>query len=429
MKRIAILVIVLALALGGFGLWYGHASGSPAENYRTAAVQRGDLAATISATGTLEPEEVVDVGAQVAGMIKNFGPDPRDKNKVVDYGTPVEPGTVLAEIDESIYEAQVEQARANLQRAEADLLQMQAKVTQSERDWERAKSLHQTRGVISDVDYDTAQATYLSAKSALAVGQAAVAQNKAALKQAEVNLGYCTIKSPVKGVIVDRRVNVGQTVVSSLNAPSLFLIAKDLRRMQIWASVNEADIGQIHVGQPVRFTVDAYPNEQFKGEVSQVRLNAAMTQNVVTYTVVVTTDNPSGKLLPYLTANLEFEVSRRANALLVANAALRWQPQAQQVAPDAEKLAKAAARDRPSGKTADTAEAAGRGTVWVRDGNYVRPIRVVTGLTDGAMTELVGGDLPEGAQVVVGTARPEQTGANSATNPFTPQLFGNKKGA
>ena len=159
--------------------------------------------------------------------------------------------------------------------------------------------------MISDADYDIALADYDTARSALAVGEASVVQAEAALRQAEINLGYTTIRSPVKGVIVDRRVNIGQTVVASLNAPSLFLIAKDLTRMQVWASVNEADIGRIRAGQTVRFTVDAFPGETFVGEVAQVRLNATMTQNVVTYTVVVTADNPEGRLLPYLTANLQ----------------------------------------------------------------------------------------------------------------------------
>src|SRR5206468_12680769 len=183
--------------------------------------------------------------------------------KVIDYGTPVAPNTILAEIDKSVYQSQVDQSKANLERAEADLLQMQAKLTQADRDWERAQALGKTKGTISDADYDTAQANYLTAKANVEVGRAAIGQAKANLKQAEINLGYCTIKSPVKGVIVDRRVNVGQTVVSSLNAPSLFLIAKDLKRLQVWASVNEADIGNVFSGQAVTFTVDAFPDRVF----------------------------------------------------------------------------------------------------------------------------------------------------------------------
>src|SRR5206468_9275364 len=214
---------------------------------------------------------------------------------------------------------QLAQAKAGEQRARADLLQMKAKVTQTERDWNRAQQLGPGHGnAISATDYDTAKAVYETAKSALGVGEAAILQAQtdvtraaAALKQAQTNFGYTTIRSPVKGVIIDRRVNVGQTVVASLNAPSLFLIAKDLTRLQIWTSVNEADIGQIRQGQPAHFTVDAYPHETFAGVVSQIRLNATMTQNVVTYTVVVDTDNAHGKLLPYLTANVRFEVNRR----------------------------------------------------------------------------------------------------------------------
>jgi HlyD family secretion protein len=163
------------------------------------------------------------------------------------------------------------------------------------------------------------------------VGEAAILQAKAGLAQAEAvlrraqrNLGYCTITSPVKGVIIDRRVNIGQTVVASLNAPSLFLIAKDLTRMQVWVAVNEADIGKIRPGQPVTFTVDAFQGETFRGEVGKIRLNASMTQNVVTYTVEIITDNASGRLLPYLTANVQFELSRASYVLMVPNAALRW---------------------------------------------------------------------------------------------------------
>ena len=181
--------------------------------------------------------------------------------------------------------------------------------------------------------YEIAQANVAVGEAAIVQSRNAVAQAQATLQRGQRNLSYCTIKSPVKGVIIDRRVNIGQTVVSSLNAPSLFLIAKDLKRMQVWVSVNEADVGSIHPGQPVSFTVDAYPGKIFRGEVGKIRLNATMTQNVVTYTVEVITDNSSGKLLPYLTANAQFELSQHNNVLLVPNAALRWCPQPEQVTP------------------------------------------------------------------------------------------------
>ena len=415
MKKLLVLLLLLGAVVGATGLWYAGRGPAAGPTYRTAAVKRGPLVASISATGTLQPEEVVDVGAQVAGMIKNFGADPRDSTKAIDYTTPVEAGTVLAEIDDSIYRAQVEQAEANVEKARADLSQMEAKVGQAERDWNRVQLLGRTRGIVSDLDTDTAQAAVTVAKAGLGVGRATLKQAESALRQAKINLGYCTIRSPVKGVIVDRRVNVGQTVVASLNAPSLFLIAKDLKRMQIWASVNEADIGQIQPGQPVRFTVDAHPTETFTGQVAQIRLNASMTQNVVTYTVIVTTDNSSGRLLPYLTANLQFEVGRRSDALLVPSAALNWQPSKTQIAPDAD------AKD-------DDEPGSNRGTVWVQDGEFVRPIAVQTGLSDNTNTEIVAGELQDKTRIVVGATSGAQRAAAEGGSPFTPQMFKGKKG-
>jgi HlyD family secretion protein len=476
MKSILTLLLILGIAGAGLGWWYFNSNGNHPTAFRTVPIERGDIQATISATGTIEPEEVIDVGAQVAGQIKNFGRDPRDSSKPIDYGSEVEENTVLAQIDDAIYKSQLDQSKANLQKSEADLVQMRAKLRQAERDWSRARELGPRRA-ISDQDYDTMQATYETQKSALGVGEATVAQAKANLEQARINLGYTTIQSPVKGVIIDRRVNVGQTVVASLNAPSLFLIAKDLKRMEVWASVNEADVGHIHKGQPVKFTVDAFPGEAFRGEVAQIRLNASMTQNVVTYTIVVATDNSSGRLLPYLTANLQFEVEKRLQALLVPNGALRYRPKPEQMVPEArENLSKTSGR-RPTGggtekssttvakppskdseksqradkilkakaekAAADQKKAAApasnvapasaerpameRGTLWVDDNGFARPIRVRVGLTDGLMTEVQGEDLKDGMEVIVGELRPGGGTAGGTTNPFTPQFFGNKK--
>ena len=248
------------------------------------------------------------------------------------------------------------------------------------------------------------------AKANLGVGKAAivqakgtVAQAEATLKRAQQNLSYCTIKSPVKGVIIDRRVNIGQTVVASLNAPSLFLLAKDLTRMQVWVSVNEADIGRIKPGQPVTFTVDAYPGEVFVGEVGKVRLNATMTQNVVTYTVEIITDNSNGKLLPYLTANVTFIVGERKDVLLVPNAALRWTPQVSQVAPEfrgnPEKAPgpEAPAQAKPPAKAGKEEQA--RGAVYVPQGTLVRPVYVTLGLSDGSQMEVESSELKEGTVI------------------------------
>jgi len=348
MKILIALVVTILLLVGGW-LLYVKLTAPPAFAYRTAEVKRGDLLATISATGTLEPEEVVDVGAQVAGQILQFGTDPHNPNKVIDYGTEVEEGTVLAKIDPSLYEADVIQQQANLdqstaneQHAEADQVQANAKLVEATNNWNRAQKVGAApRGPLTESDYDAYQSAFVGAQAAVTVAQASITQAKAAITQAQAsldrskrNLDYCTIKSPVKGTIIDRRVNVGQTVVSSLNAPSLFLIAKDLKKIQVWASVNEADVGNVHSGQNVTFGVDAFPGEPFKGNVNKVRLNAQMTQNVVTYTVEVNTDNETGKLLPYMTANVAFEVDHKTNVVLVPNAALRWFPQQQEIAPE-----------------------------------------------------------------------------------------------
>jgi HlyD family secretion protein len=438
MKLIPAALVALVVVTGTAAVWLRHAASGPAVTYRSVAVERGELIAVISASGVIEPEEVVDVGAQVAARIRNLGVDPHDSSRPIDYGTRVEQGTVLLQLDDDLFVSEVEQARAamgreqaNVQRAEADLQQARAKLHQAEREWTRARKLGNS-AAISALDFDIAQANFETSKAALGVCEAAVlqarkavAQAQATLKRAETNLGYTTIKSPVNGVIIDRRVNVGQTVVASLNAPSLFLIAKDLTRMQVWASVNEADIGKIHAGQSVRFSVDSYPGETFRGEVLQRRLNASMTQNVVTYTVVVATDNTAGRLLPYQTANLQFEYKRtRADAMLVPNAALRWKPQPNYVAPECRAQFNHQKRKRQAGDK--PSEASNRGVVWVegKDG-YVRPVMLRLGLTDGSLTEVVEGELEEGAPVVLGVQHGEDDA--KTVNPFAPQIEKAKK--
>jgi HlyD family secretion protein len=440
-KRILLAGIMLVAATAAAGTWLMLRGNGQAVAYRTAPAQRGDLLVAISATGTVEPEEVIDVGAQVAGQILAFGKD--TNGRTIDYGSTVDPGMVLARIDDSVYaadaaqaEAQVQSARAGLQRAKADLGQLQAKLQQAERDWDRARKLGPSEA-LAEASFDAYRSAYDSAVANVEVGRAAIRQAEAAVAQAEAalskarrNLGYCTISSPVKGVIVDRRVNIGQTVVSSLNAPSLFLIAKDLTRMQVWVAVNEADIGRIRPGQKVSFTVDAFPDEVFQGEVGKVRLNASMTQNVVTYTVEVITDNSNGRLLPYLTANVQFEMSRRNGVLIVPNAALRWTPSTEQIAPDARDAranAGAARRDK-GGKPGAPAtagsmgESAGRGTVWVPEGDYVRPIPVMAGISDGSMTEVEAPALGEGQEVVVGVQPAGTAAAQETRNPFAPSF-------
>jgi HlyD family secretion protein len=430
MKTLFGLVVALGLVAGGVGSWYWNSAHQTIAKYRNATVERGDLVIAISANGTIEPEEVVDVGAQVVGRIKAFGRDPKDASRPIDYGTPVVEGTVLAQIDDATYQSELEQARANLKHAEADQLRSTAKLNQAERDWRRAENLSR-KGQIPASEVDQFRANLEIARSEQALAEAAIDQAKAALKKAEISLGHTVIRSPIKGIVLDRRVNVGQTVVSSMNAPSLFLIAKDLTRMQVWASVNEADIGNIHPGQAVKFSVDAYPGETFHGTVVQIRLNASMTQNVVTYTVVVNADNSSGKLLPYLTANLQFQVSERKDVLLVPNAALRWRPTPRMVEPSLRKTfynseLRTKAAPRRSSSTRSEEDGSTSGMLWVvadAEQGLVRPIAVKVGLSDGVTTEITSADLAEGTEVVVGETRVPR---GTMKLPFLPKLGKNQ---
>ncbi len=448
--RKAVIALVLVLVVGGSAAWYVRRDNAQSVSFRTAQVTRGDLLVSIGATGTVEPEEVIDVGAQVAGRIVSFGKD-ADGN-TVDYTSPVKANMVLAQIDDTVYAAQVaeataqlQQAQAAVQTAQATLKQSQAKLYQAQRDWERAQKLGPASEALAQTTYDSYQSAFEVAQANVGVSQADIAQAQASLAQAQAaqkraqqNLDYCTIRSPVDGVIIDRRVNTGQTVVASLNAPSLFLLAKDLTHMQVWVAVNEADIGKIHPGQPVSFTVDAFPGETFKGEVAKVRLNASMTQNVVTYTVEITTDNSSGRLLPYLTANVQFELKRLNDVLMVPNAALRWMPTADQIAPAVREAAKTKGADskRPAGvnpgNPASAGRAAqgssasdsvtGRANLWVLDGKYVKPVPVRTGQSDNLMTQVQGDGVTDGLVVVTGVQAPTNVSSTDTTNPFAPRF-------
>jgi HlyD family secretion protein len=418
-----VIAIAIVILVGGAGAGWWWMRSDHKLSFRTVVVKRGDVAATISATGTIEPIEVVDVGAQVAGLIKAFGTDAA--GKTIDYGSVVEEGAMLAKIDESVYAADLSVAKAGELTAAANLEQMKAKLDQAGAEWKRAQELYNNK-LMAQVDYDTDKANYEIARANVSVARSGIAQAQAALDKAQRNLDFCLIKSPVKGVIIDRRVNIGQTVVSSFNAPSLFLIAKDLTKMQIWVAVNEADVGRIIPGTPVTFTCDAFPGRQFEGAVGKVRLNATMTQNVVMYTVEVNTENPDNTLLPYLTANVHFMVRNETNVLLVPNAALRWSPSSPAQITTAARSGNPV--DPPAGNSpADTnSSKPGKGSrnrqgiVWLKEGSFVRPVEVKIGTSDGSNTAIATGNLQEGQEVVTG----ETTGqAQAATkNPFVPQL-------
>jgi HlyD family secretion protein len=383
-KATLVLFTVIGI-LVAVGVYRIRRAGESVTSFRTTVVQRGDLFSTVGAKGTVEPEEVVDVGAQVVGRIKALGIDPNDpaKSRCVDHGSLVYDGTVLALIDDAVYRAQLDHAEAALQWAQAELAQAQAQLDQTEKDLRRALNLVPLHA-IAECDYEAAMTSHSSSVANVAAAKATIRQNEALVQLARTNLDYTVIRSPVPGIILDRRVNIGQTVMASFNTPSLFLIAKNLRRMQVRAAVSETDIGRIRLDMPVQFTVDACPNDVFCGKVANIRLNGIMRQDSVAYTVIVPADNTQGKLLPYLTASLHFELDRRPNVLMVASAALRWRPRPQQVLPKGRKL---------KGKY---------DCLWVKDGEFVRPIEVQAGFSNGLMTEIGGSEVKEGINVIDG---------------------------
>ncbi len=424
------LVIVLGI-LGGIGYWaYKKISASQDTevHFRSVMVKPGTITVSISASGTVEPEKLVDVGAQVAGLIVEFGLD--ENGNPVDYGSPVKAGNVLAHIDDSLYaaelkqnEARVLQAQAAIVSSEAELQQQRAKLELAEINWKRAQTLYKSHA-IAEADYDNAKSVFHTAEAAVAVSQASILQAKAELASAEAqrdyakrNLGYCVITSPVDGIIIDRRVNIGQTVVSSMSAPSLFLIAKDLSKMQVWVSVNEADIGRIQPGQDVEFTVDAFPQDRFVGTVGKIRLNASLSSNVVSYIVEVNTDNSSNRLLPYLTANVSFIEARRENALRLPSAALRYIPPEVLVAEaDLKYLPDTSATAVPPGTRTE-------GVVWVLDtaANEINAVPVKLGAFDGIYYEVLNG-VKDGEQVVTGIEVAAAAASEEETNPFLPKF-------
>lgn len=415
MKRWIIgLLVVAALGVAGYFGYRHYAAGKTVDpRYRTGKVERGDVVQVVRATGTIQPIRMVQVGTQVNGPINKL---------YVDYNSRVKAGDLVAQIDPTTYEARLAQDQANLAQSQATVEQTQAKLTQAEKELERARKLT-ARDMISQADLDTATATRDVLTAQLKVSQAAVAQAEASLRLSRANLGYTTIRSPVDGVVINRKVSEGQTVVASMTAQTLFLIATDLRRIQVEASIPEADIGNIALGQQVTFTVDAF-DMAFTGTVTQIRMAAETVQNVVTYPVVIQADNPDTKLFPSMTADIVCEIARHENVLKIPNAALRFKPEE-----PADKSADPAAMERKT--TRKTSPKTERGPkVWIEkpDGSGVNPVFVSLGVTDGIFTELKqAGTLAEDQEVITGLLT--TTDNDKTVNPFTPQMPGNARRA
>ncbi len=416
-------IAAILIAAGAAAAFWTRSGPDAGVTYRTVKVEKGDLEAVVSATGALSAVTTVEVGTQVSGLISKI---------MVDFNDTVRKGQVIAQLDTTLLQSSVQDAEASYERTQADL-------HQAERDFTRFQSLHQ-QGIAADADFNSAQYQ-------LEVAKASMKSAEASLDRARRNLSFATIMAPVDGTVVERDVDVGQTVAASFSSPRLFTIANDLSEMQILASVDESDIGQIKEGQTVRFTVKAYPDERFNGTVKQVRLQSTTDQNVVSYTVVVNVKNPDGRLLPGMTATVEFLVASATDVLKVPNAALRFRPTEAMVAEmRARREQQAAVRDAqgdtPPTGTEGRPRVDGQGGHVPGAGHGERPSNVTmlwfldpdgkidaapvkTGITDGQSTEITGRRIEPGLEVIAGMSQAAQS---STSNPFQPAAGGDRHG-
>jgi HlyD family secretion protein len=381
---------VVVLALVAFFL-FGRKGNGP--EFRTDPVTKGDIQQAVTATGTVNAVTTVQVGTQVSGTIKTL---------FVDFNSRVKKGQLIAQIDPSTFESQVQQAQANLLSAQANLEKAQTALANDKKTFDRNKELL-SKNLIAQSDLDTAETNYQSDKAQVASAKALIEQAKASLDYAKQNLAYTRIVSPVEGVVISRNVDVGQTVAASFQTPTLFTIAQDLTKMQIDTNVAESDIGVVKLGQEVDFTVDAYPDTTFEGKVWQIRQAPITVQNVVTYDVVIQVNNRSLKLMPGMTANVSVVIQTRKDVLRITNAALRFRMS-----------------ERPAGPTAGTAGAGEKKgpSIWVLENNKPKRVGITPGISDGNYTEVVAGDLKEGQQTIVETLRKGKAPAAAAPRMF-----------
>jgi HlyD family secretion protein len=382
-KRLVLIIIAISAVTASVTAYYRNSGGDEAPRFLTAAVTRGDVVESVEATGTLEAVTTVQVGTQVSGIIKSLH---------ADYNSRVKKGQVVAELEPSLFQTQVDQAQATVVRLQADVERARVEVEDTQVKLRRAQQLWEQQ-LIAQTDLETAQAAARQAEAALKAAHAQVAQSRASLSQAQVNIGHTVIRAPIDGVVISRNVDVGQTVAASMSAPTLFVIANDLAQMRVNASIDEADIGRVREGQAVTFKVDAYPDQTFTGRVSQVRLLPVTEQNVVSYVTIIDVLNRDLKLKPGMTANVTVEIARADDVLRVPNAALRF-------------------------RAGD-----GRGPrVWTlgADGDP-RPVQVQTGISDGATTTIAEGALSDDAVVVTGMAAQAAGRAQAAGSPLLPR--------
>jgi HlyD family secretion protein len=412
MKRplwVAIGAIVVAASAATY--YYTRDVEAEAPEFMSAAVSRGDVISTVEATGTLEAVTTVQVGSQVSGTISALH---------ADFNSEVHKGQIIAELDSSLFATQVEQARATVVRLKTDVDRAKVQAVDAAQKLKRAHELYD-RQLIPTTDLETAESTSRGADAAVKGAEAQVAQAQASLNQSEVNLSHSIIRAPIDGVVIARNVDVGQTVASSLQAPTLFVIARDLREMQVNASVDESDIGEIAPRQNVRFRVDAYPNETFTGTVSQVRLQPVVQQNVVSYVTVIDVPNPGLKLKPGMTAAVTIETARANDVLKVPNAALRFRPASAGGGRGTQApTGTGGGTQARAGARGSTPREEGRASVWVLAQGTPERVGVRTGISDGKDTAILDGELTPGTSVITGTASAAPTTPAPTTSPLLP---------
>jgi HlyD family secretion protein len=390
-SKITLLLITALIITAGYFAYRNYNRVPIEQQYRLQTVEKGDLNQTVSANGTINPVTLVNVGTQVSGTVKKL---------YVDYNSTVEKGQVLLELDNALLSAQLKQDLASVQNATASLELMNANEA-------RTRSLYKQE-YASRLELDTAVQAKKSAEAQLNLTHATVEKDRA-------NLAYSVIRSPVSGVVVDRSVDVGQTVAASLQTPTLFKIAQDLSKMQIDANFAEADIGSIRVGQAVKFTVDAFPNRNFQGVVRLVRLNPTNQQNVITYDVIINVSNPEQILMPGMTAYVSLAVAERKDVLVVPNAALRFKPVNSKKQQNNQDVTKKRSEGEKLGRNSFT------GRVYVLKNGQLQPVTVKLGITDNRNTEIISGELKAGDQLVTGDAQPTNNAPASAAP--RPRMF------
>ena len=374
--------------------------------FNTAEVAPANIVNTVTATGTIEPVTSVTVGTQVSGIVSKL---------YVDYNSVVKKGQVIAELDKSNLISELNSAKANLEQAKASLASAESSLSYQAANFRRNKALYQ-KGLISGNDYESARLSYQTAMASVSSARDQVSAAREQVKKAQTNLGYATITSPIDGIVLSKSVEEGQTVAASFSTPTLFTIAKDLTNMQVVADVDEADIGDVKVGERVTFTVDAYPDNTFSGTVKQVRQEATTTNNVVTYSVVISAPNADLKLKPGLTATVTIYTQENKGVLSVPSKALRFTPEKETVG---------------GMKIKDIANA--KNKVWTIEGNTVVAHRVNIGMTDGSHTQILSG-IRRGAKVITGISSAtsdddgdDNTTSSSESSPFAPKGPGSKK--